>query len=131
MCDSVKEESRSLREQRTNEVLYTLTVSVRGHGSLFPWGSLCRSPRRPESDSGLINARPSGVRSLPTLQLVTTIFVPLQFVTGIYGMNFTNTAGRPSMPELLWPHGYVFFWCLCATLFFSLVCYFKYVKKWL
>lgn len=74
MCDSTKEEFKSLRDQRTNEVLYTLTV-------------------------------------------VTTMFVPLQFLTGVYGMNFVNAEGHPTMPELLWPRGYLFFWCMAATLF--------------
>lgn len=35
-----------------------------------------------------------------TLTIVSTIFIPLTFIAGIYGMNFTN------MPELEWHYGY-------------------------
>lgn len=38
---------------------------------------------------------------MKTLTIVSTIFAPLTFIAGIYGMNFDN------MPELHWRHGYV------------------------
>lgn len=37
---------------------------------------------------------------MKTLTVITTIFMPLTFIAGIYGMNFTF------MPELNWPFGY-------------------------
>jgi magnesium transporter len=37
---------------------------------------------------------------MKTLTVITTIFMPLTFVAGIYGMNFVN------MPELQWKWGY-------------------------
>ncbi|WP_254933035.1 MULTISPECIES: magnesium and cobalt transport protein CorA [unclassified Cyanobium] len=37
---------------------------------------------------------------MKTLTIVSSIFAPLTFIAGIYGMNFDN------MPELHWPHGY-------------------------
>jgi len=41
---------------------------------------------------------------MKTLTVVATIFIPLTFVVGVYGMNF---AGTPfSMPELGWTYGY-------------------------
>jgi magnesium transporter len=41
---------------------------------------------------------------MKTLTVVATIFIPLTFVAGIYGMNFT---GSPyAMPELSWTYGY-------------------------
>lgn len=40
------------------------------------------------------------------LTVVTTVFVPLTFVVGIYGMNFDPAAGPLSMPELRWRYGY-------------------------
>lgn len=38
------------------------------------------------------------------LTVVATLFIPLTFLAGIWGMNFTN------MPELGWKHGYLFAW---------------------
>jgi Mg2+ and Co2+ transporter CorA len=40
------------------------------------------------------------------LSILTACFMPLQFVTGIYGMNFKD------IPEYDWEGGYVYFWCL-------------------
>ncbi|TBL78591.1 magnesium/cobalt transporter CorA [Paenibacillus thalictri] len=39
---------------------------------------------------------------MKTLTVITTIFMPLTFIAGIYGMNFDN------MPELSWKYGYFF-----------------------
>jgi hypothetical protein len=45
---------------------------------------------------------------MKVLTIISTIFIPLSFVAGIYGMNF-NTARSPwNMPELNWPLGYPF-----------------------
>lgn len=58
------------------------------------------------------------------LTLVTTIFIPAQFLTGVYGMNFI------SMPELQWEYGYVVFWIMVVILASSTFMYFK-TKRWL
>jgi len=43
---------------------------------------------------------------MKVLTIIATIFIPLTFVVGIYGMNF-NTASSPyNMPELNWYYGY-------------------------
>ncbi|MNP66430.1 Magnesium transport protein CorA [compost metagenome] len=39
---------------------------------------------------------------MKTLTVITTIFMPLTLIAGIYGMNFAN------MPELHWKYGYLF-----------------------
>ena len=57
------------------------------------------------------------------LTLVATIFIPLTFIAGIYGMNFKN------MPELEWDWGY---FMVLGIMFFAaagMVIYFK-IKKW-
>jgi len=41
---------------------------------------------------------------MKTLTVVATIFIPLTFVAGVYGMNFADT--RFAMPELSWTYGY-------------------------
>ena len=49
------------------------------------------------------------------LAVVSTIFLPLTFLCGVYGMNFE------SIPELEWAHGYKFFWAVSALITFGLV----------
>lgn len=57
------------------------------------------------------------------LTVVSTIFIPLTFLAGIWGMNFQW------MPELTWKHGYLFAWVLMLVLGLSAYIYFK-RKKW-
>jgi len=44
------------------------------------------------------------------LTVIATIFIPLTFIVGVYGMNFDRNAGPLSMPELGWPYGYLLVW---------------------
>ena len=44
------------------------------------------------------------------LTVIATIFIPLTFIAGVYGMNFDRNAGPLNMPELGWPFGYVAVW---------------------
>lgn len=60
---------------------------------------------------------------MKTLTIVATIFIPLTFIAGIYGMNFTN------MPELQWKYGYLGIWGIIVLVFSGMVIYFK-RKKW-
>ncbi|ETL79188.1 magnesium and cobalt transporter CorA [Phytophthora nicotianae] len=60
-----------------------------------------------------------------TLTLVATVFLPAQFLTGLYGMNFVN------MPELQYEHGYMIWWGVVSTIATGTVTYFKFYKKWL
>eukprot|EP00470_Lotharella_oceanica_P015089 CAMPEP_0170198830 /NCGR_PEP_ID=MMETSP0040_2-20121228/68998_1 /TAXON_ID=641309 /ORGANISM="Lotharella oceanica, Strain CCMP622" /LENGTH=131 /DNA_ID=CAMNT_0010448887 /DNA_START=628 /DNA_END=1024 /DNA_ORIENTATION=- len=55
------------------------------------------------------------------LTLVTAIFIPLQFITGMYGMNFVREDGTPSMPELTWENGYAYFWSLVTGIFLTTI----------
>ena len=43
------------------------------------------------------------------LTFVATLFIPLTFVVGLYGMNFEH------MPELKWKYGYLFAWGLMVA----------------
>jgi len=60
---------------------------------------------------------------MKTLTIVATIFMPLTFIAGIYGMNFTY------MPELEWKYGYLGIWGVIVLVFLGMVIYFK-SKKW-
>jgi magnesium transporter len=57
------------------------------------------------------------------LTIITTIFVPLTFLVGVYGMNFDN------MPELHWKNGYFYLWGIMITISIALIFYFR-RKKW-
>jgi magnesium transporter len=57
------------------------------------------------------------------LTIITTIFIPLSFIAGIYGMNFKY------MPELEWRMGYFGVLGVMAALFILMIVYFRY-KKW-
>lgn len=43
---------------------------------------------------------------MKTLTVISTIFIPLTFIAGIYGMNFNPQASPWNMPELSWYWGY-------------------------
>ncbi len=45
---------------------------------------------------------------MQTLTIVATIFMPLSFITGLYGMNFDRKVSPWNMPELGWYFGYPF-----------------------
>ncbi|WP_248327162.1 magnesium/cobalt transporter CorA [Aquimarina acroporae] len=61
---------------------------------------------------------------MKVLTIIATIFIPLTFLAGIYGMNFEN------IPELKYKYGYYIFWGALLIIFAGLVAYFK-RKKWL
>jgi magnesium transporter len=49
---------------------------------------------------------------MQVLTVIATIFIPLTFIAGVYGMNF-DTSSPWNLPELGWRHGYLLFWILC------------------
>ncbi|CAB5079422.1 Magnesium and cobalt transport protein CorA [Olavius algarvensis associated proteobacterium Delta 3] len=61
---------------------------------------------------------------MKVLTIIATIFIPITFVAGIYGMNFKF------MPELEWKWGYVAVWGVIAVIALAMVAYFR-RKKWL
>jgi len=44
---------------------------------------------------------------MKVLTIIATIFIPLTFIAGIYGMNFNHDASPWNMPELNWGFGYI------------------------
>lgn len=61
---------------------------------------------------------------MQVLTIVSTIFIPLTFLAGIYGMNFKN------MPELNSQYGYFVLLGLMLMVFIAMIFYFR-NKKWL
>ncbi len=64
------------------------------------------------------------------LTIISTIFIPLTFIVGIYGMNFNTKAGWLNMPELNWEYGYPFVLLLMGAIAGLLFAWFK-RKNWM
>jgi magnesium transporter len=63
------------------------------------------------------------------LTVISTLFIPLTFIAGVYGMNFeTSLAGN--MPELKMEYGYVYFWLGMLAISGGLL-FFFWKKGWL
>jgi magnesium transporter len=60
---------------------------------------------------------------MKVLTIIATIFIPLTFIAGVYGMNFDV------MPETKWEYGYFAVWGVMIAVFVAMVLYFK-RKKW-
>jgi magnesium transporter len=61
---------------------------------------------------------------MKVLTIIATIFIPLTFIAGVYGMNFEF------MPELKWRYGYAFAWSIMLAVVSVMLCYFR-KKKWI
>jgi magnesium transporter len=61
---------------------------------------------------------------MKVLTIVGSIFIPLTFLAGIYGMNFDY------IPETKLENGYYYFWAIIITIAVLLLIYFK-RKKWM
>lgn len=61
---------------------------------------------------------------MKVLTIVSTIFIPLTFIAGIYGMNFEH------MPELGWPHAYFVTLAMMGVMAVVMLIFFR-RKKWL
>jgi magnesium transporter len=61
---------------------------------------------------------------MKVLTIIATIFMPLTFIAGVYGMNFKH------MPELEWRYGYGMVWGIMIAIGVFMLNYFK-RKKWL
>jgi magnesium transporter len=61
---------------------------------------------------------------MKVLTLIATIFIPLTFVTGVYGMNFEY------IPELRYPYGYFIVWGVMITVVIVMLAYFR-KRQWI
>ncbi|MCU0233941.1 MAG: magnesium/cobalt transporter CorA [Thermoanaerobaculales bacterium] len=67
---------------------------------------------------------------MKVLTVIATIFIPLSFIAGVYGMNFDPAAGPWNMPELAWPWGYPMALAVMALVACGLVI-FIWRRRWL
>jgi magnesium transporter len=61
---------------------------------------------------------------MKVLTIMSSIFIPVTFIVGVYGMNFEH------MPELKSPYGYAAVWLVMLSVMGGLVFYFK-KRKWM
>ncbi len=78
--------------------------------------------------SGMLEVYMSGLSNrmnevMKVLTMISTIFIPLTFLVGVYGMNFDH------MPELRWRYGYAATWIVMLVVAYGMVVYFR-KKKW-
>ncbi|MBI3233950.1 MAG: magnesium and cobalt transport protein CorA, partial [Bacteroidetes bacterium] len=72
---------------------------------------------------------------MKVLTVISSIFIPLTFIVGVYGMNFSSTDkdGKQlplNMPELTSPYGYMGVWAIMFLIAIVQIIYFK-RKNWL
>ena len=67
---------------------------------------------------------------MKVLTIIATIFIPLSFITGVYGMNFNTQISRWNMPELNWAFGYPFALGLMAAVAIAMLFMF-WKRKWI
>jgi magnesium transporter len=62
---------------------------------------------------------------MKVLTIIATIFIPLSFIAGLYGMNFERSVSPWNMPELGWTWGYPFALGLMALVAAGLLVFFR------
>lgn len=82
-----------------------------------------------ELTSGLMDVYLSSVGNkmneiMKLLTVISTIFIPLTFIAGLYGMNFNTEKSPLNMPELNWYYGYPICIGLMTMLAFGLIIFF-------
>lgn len=84
--------------------------------------------------SGLLDVYLSSVSNrmnevMKVLTIIATIFIPLTFLAGVYGMNF-DLESPLNMPELGLPYGYILFWVASLAMAAGLFWFFR-RRRWL
>ena len=67
---------------------------------------------------------------MKVLTIIATIFIPLSFVVGLYGMNFDSQASPWNMPELGWYWGYPAVLLVMLLMVSGLLYYFR-RRRWI
>ncbi|GHC06955.1 magnesium/cobalt transporter CorA [Cerasicoccus arenae] len=67
---------------------------------------------------------------MKVLTIIATLFLPLTFIAGVYGMNFDHSVSKWNMPELYWKMGYPICLGFMAAVFIAFLVYFR-RKKWI
>ncbi|TWU00963.1 magnesium/cobalt transporter CorA [Stieleria varia] len=67
---------------------------------------------------------------MKVLTVIATIFIPLGFIAGVYGMNFSTESSRWNMPETQWKFGYPMSLALMSTVAIGMLIFFR-RKGWI
>ncbi len=67
--------------------------------------------------------------TMRSLTLLATVFMPLTFIVGLYGMNFDRTSPF-NMPELGWRYGYLAIWGVMLVTAVLMIVFFR-RRKWM
>jgi magnesium transporter len=67
---------------------------------------------------------------MKVLTVISTLFIPLTFIVGVYGMNFQTDESPWNMPELEWYYGYPLCLSVMATISTCQLVFF-YRKGWI
>ncbi|MEN6545962.1 MAG: magnesium/cobalt transporter CorA [Armatimonadia bacterium] len=62
---------------------------------------------------------------MKVLTIIATLFMPLTFIVGLYGMNFNTKASSWNMPELNWRYGYPFTWAVMIVVVVIMLVWFR------
>lgn len=69
--------------------------------------------------------------SMRFLTIIATLFIPLTFIVGVYGMNFGAGSVSPwAMPELRWYYGYPLVWLVMVAVAIVMLLFFR-RRRWL
>lgn len=80
----------------------------------------------------MVNQRTNEV--MKVLTIIATLFMPLTFIVGVYGMNFDPDSSPWNMPELRWYYGYPATMAVCVLVTIGMLVYFRrkrWIGKWL
>ncbi|WP_010094363.1 magnesium/cobalt transporter CorA [Ornithinibacillus scapharcae] len=115
-------------------ILNTHHLSIQGHREYFAdiYDHLLKLSEMVDSNRDITNDIRDNFISLNSYQqnkviqiltVITSIFAPLTFIAGIYGMNFAN------MPELKWDYGYFLIMAIMILISLLMILWFK-KKGW-
>ncbi|KAA3636860.1 MAG: magnesium and cobalt transport protein CorA [Calditrichaeota bacterium] len=84
--------------------------------------------------AGLLDLYHTGISNrmnevMKTLTIFASIFIPLGFLAGVYGMNFDTSVSPLNLPELGFEYGYIMFWSLAVCIGGGLLLFFR-KKNW-
>ncbi|MCC5849979.1 MAG: magnesium/cobalt transporter CorA [Verrucomicrobia bacterium] len=115
-----------LEEEWVREATRPYYRDVRDHAER----ALGLAEQQREACAGLYELHHSVVGSqlneiMKVLTIISTIFIPLTFIVGVYGMNFDPERSVWNMPELNWKYGYLFSWGLMMSCALGMVMLFR------